>query len=134
MSSLPSKKVNDSAEKTKSFFNNYYEEPLTFPSNQVDAVIGFFEKRGFQKEASISVAGVLLKQAKLDDVNVFKLIDTLKGLDKVALSAIVTEILNFNRPATSMLGYKSTTRGQSLEIRNIVEGYPKPTTIKSVLG
>lgn len=120
MSSLPTEQSNDSGSKVKSFFNNYYNEPLSFPVNQVDAVIGFFEKRDFDKQAAISVAGALLQQAKIDGVNVFKLLDTLKTLERVQLSALVTEILNFDRPSTSTLGYKTKTQSELSETRNIV--------------
>tara|TARA_Y100000385_G_C12944743_1_gene572792 strand:- start:461 stop:829 length:369 start_codon:yes stop_codon:yes gene_type:complete len=121
MSSLPnSTKPVDSATKVKSFFNNYYKEPLSFPVNQVDAVVGFFEKRDFEQSAAIAVAGSLLVQAKLDSVNVFKLLDTLKTLDRVQLSALVTEVLNYDRPSTSTLGYKTATQVELSEKRNII--------------
>lgn len=120
MSSLPTTPSTDSASKVKSFFNNYYNEPLSFPVNQVDAVVGFFEKRDFDKQASITVAGALLKQAKIDNVNVFKLLDTLKTLERVQLSALVTEVLNFDRQSTSTLGFKTKTQSELSETRNII--------------
>ena len=49
------------------------------------------------------------------------LIDTLKGIDDVKLSAIVTEILNANRSKISSLGYKDTTASNQTEKRNIVK-------------
>jgi hypothetical protein len=49
----------------------------------------------------------LLKQAKLDKIPVFQLLDTLKSLNGVELSAIIAEILNNNRPSSSALGYRS---------------------------
>lgn len=121
MSSLPKEKINNFSDKgVTRFFNNYFSKTLTFPSNQVDAVIAFFEKRGFDKTAAQSVATTLLQQSKLDDVNVFKLLDTLKGLDEVELSAIVTEVLNYNRAKTSTLGYRRQNAADKLEKRNIV--------------
>lgn len=120
MSSLPQEKVEKYSDKeVKSFFNNYFSKTLTFPSNQVDAVIAFFEKRGFDSVASISVGTTLLQQAKIDNINVFKLLDTLKGLSEVQLSAVVTEILNYNRPKTSTLGFKRSVVVDKVERRNI---------------
>jgi len=120
MSSLPKEKPNNYSDKgVTKFFNNYFSKQLTFPTNQVDAVITFFEKRGFDKSASIAVGSVLLQQAKLDGINVFKLLDTLKGLSEVQLSAVVTEILNYNRAKTSTLGYKRDTSVNKFEKRNI---------------
>ena len=119
MTSLP-KLTNDSSAPVKDFFDNYFNEPLSFPSNDVDAVVGFFESRGFEKTSSINTAAVVLKQAKIDNVNVFELLNTLKGLDGTQLSYIVTEVLNNNRINTSSLGYKVESPSDLSEKRNIV--------------
>ena len=47
-----SQQVNDSPTLVKKFFNSYYTKPLEFNSNEVDATIGFFEKRGFDKTSA----------------------------------------------------------------------------------
>lgn len=121
MPSLPQEKPSNYSDKgVTTFFNNYFSKKLSFPTNQVDAVIAFFEKRGFDRSAAISVGTTLLQQAKIDNINVFKLLDTLKGLTDVQLSAVVTEILNYNRPKTSTLGYKRSESADKLEKRNIV--------------
>jgi hypothetical protein len=104
----------------KSFFDRYYQNQITFSSNQIDAVVGFFRKRGFDEVAANSTSIVLLTQAKRDNVNPFKLIDTLKGLTDVQLSYIVAEVLNLNREKTSALGYKSTREVETTESRNIL--------------
>lgn len=109
----------DSGNQVKEFFNEYYSEPLSYPANQVDAVVGFFEKRGFDLSSASGVATVLLRQSKIDDVNVFTLLDTLKGLEDVQISQIVAEILNYNRQKCSTLGYKVSTITR-VENRNIV--------------
>ena len=110
----------DSGNKVKSFFNNYFTESISYPANQVDAVVGFFQKRGFDTSSATGVATVLLQQAKIDDVNVMTLLDTLTGLEDVAISQIVAEILNFNRLKVSTLGYKINNQIPRTENRNIV--------------
>lgn len=110
----------DSADKVKQFFDRYYETPVNYNANEVDAVIGYFLKRGFDEIAATNTSVVLLQQAKLDQVNVYKLIDTLKGISDVQLSNIVTQILNDNRNKTSSLGYKVAPQGALLEQRNII--------------
>ena len=106
-------------DKTKQFFENYYSERLEFNSNEVDAVLQYFEKRGFGKSSTTSVSSILLQQAKRDGVDVFKLLDTLKGLDEVQLSALVAEILNVNREKTSAVGYRVDESQAVYEARNI---------------
>lgn len=120
VSNLPQETNNDSAEKVKTFFNNYFDAPISFPAEQVDAVVGFFEKRGFDKLASASTAVILLTQAKLDNVNVFQLVDTLKGLTDVQLSAVVAEVLNYNRQKISSIGYRVAESTDLIESRNII--------------
>tara|TARA_B110000503_G_scaffold129057_1_gene200865 strand:- start:700 stop:1068 length:369 start_codon:yes stop_codon:yes gene_type:complete len=102
-----------------SFFDKYFTAKLEFASNEVDAVVAFFEKRGFEKSAAISTGSILLQQAKLDNIKVFALLDTLKGFDEAKLSAVVAEVLNYNRLSTSVLGFKNTTATNTLEKRNI---------------
>ena len=119
MSNLPDTPKTDSGSKVKTYFDSYYYKQISYPSNDVDAVVAYFEKRGFQRTAAISVASVLLRQAKIDNVKIFEVLDTLKGLDSVELSSIVAEVLNANRPRISKLGYKLNPVLVQSELRNI---------------
>jgi hypothetical protein len=102
------------------FFDKYFTKSINYPTNEVNAVIGFFENRGFEKTSAIAVATEILQQAKIDNVKTFKIIDTLKGLNEVQLSEIVTQILNVNRPKTSSLGYSKDKSADKIEKRNII--------------
>lgn len=104
----------------RTFFDRYYTNPISYSSNEVDAVIGFFQKRGFDETAAINTAVVLLQQSKIDGLKVFELLDTLKGTTDVQLSNIVAQILNLNRSKSSALGYKVQQLGTKLEQRNII--------------
>lgn len=117
---LPRLENIDSADEVKQFLDRYFTSSLSFPSNQVDAVIGYFENRDFDKVSAQTIGTVLMQQAKLDDVNVFELLDTLKGLDTLQLSAVVTEVLNYNRSKISTLGYRLNTATDKLETRNVL--------------
>lgn len=117
---LPASANQDSAQEVKEFFNQYLTEKISFPSNQVDAIIGFFENRGFEKTAAQSTGTALLTQAKLDEVNVFELIDSLQGLNKTQLSDIVANVLNYNREKISTLGFRVESKYEKLEKRNIM--------------
>lgn len=116
---LPSPIIEDSAAATKLFFDTYGQSPLEFSANEVEAAIGFFQSKGFDRDASIITASAILKQAKLDSTPVFKLLDTLKTLTGLQISALVGEILNNNRPATSTLGFRVTSVNKDEVKRNI---------------
>lgn len=104
------------------YFNNFYNSggAISYLQNEVDAVVGYFLKRGFEKVAAINTGGVLLEQAKRDSVPVFKLLDTLKGINDVQLSNIVAQIINANRRKTSSIGYKQLSENQLFDQRNII--------------
>lgn len=118
---LPQQGSSDSAEEVRSFFDKYFTHQITFPSNQIDAVLGFFLKRGFDDQAAKSTAIVLLNQARIDNVSPFQLIDTLEGLTEVELSQVVAEILNLYREKTSALGYRIIVTDETFESRNIAQ-------------
>lgn len=115
-----SDKINDSDELTKLFFDTYGQQPLEFAATDVDAVIGFFEGKGFDKDAAISTGITLLKQAKLENQPVFQIIDTLRGFNSLELSTLVGEILNNNRPNTSTLGFRVSRADNNNLSRNII--------------
>jgi hypothetical protein len=110
----------DSADRTRLLFDRYFTKELSYPSNSVDAVVGFFKNKGFGELASTSIAAVLLQQAKIDNINVFELLDSLKGLEKVKLSNLVISVLNANRSKVSKLGYRNDANLNNVEARNII--------------
>lgn len=116
---LPPVVADDSAAGTKLFFDTYGKLPLEFSANEVDASIAFFEGKGFDRSASVVIASAILKQAKLDELPVFKILDTLKGFDSVELSTLVAEILNNNRLSTSTLGFRLASISKESQMRNI---------------
>jgi hypothetical protein len=111
---------NDSTADVKQFFDKYFVQQVSFPSNQIDAVVGFFLKNGFDTQSARSTGIVLLNQARADKVDVFQLIDTLKTLTDVQLSQVVAQVLNAYREKTSLLGYRVAPLVDNYESRNIL--------------
>jgi hypothetical protein len=102
------------------YFDRYFTKPINVSSNDLDSVVAFFESRNFDTSAATSVAVVLLQQAKLDNIKVFRLLETLKGLKDLQLSVVVAEVLNYNRKRTSTLGFKREITADKAERRNIL--------------
>ena len=84
----------------------YGTTPLEYNAVDYDTAIGFFKEKGFEDSAAQVVATTLLKQAKLENISISKVLDDIAGLDTLKISALVGEVLNNNRPATSTLGYR----------------------------
>lgn len=101
-------------------YDMYYSKPLEFDAGTYNAMKAFFTSRGFDDLASESVTVIILKQAKKDSIKPMKILDTLKGIDNVEISALVSEILNFNRFKTSYLGYAKEFNSNFEVQRNII--------------
>jgi hypothetical protein len=110
----------DSAKPTLQVFDTYSVAPLNVDSATYDAMIGFFTGRGFGEDSARSMSYVIIKQAILDNINPFKLIENLKGLTNVEISDLITEVLNYNRYKTSSLGTASPFTPAQEVARNII--------------
>ena len=117
---LPARVANDSGVEVRDFFDKFFTNQISFPSNQIDAVVGFFLKHGFDANSARSTSIVLLNQARTDNINVFELIDTLKKLSEIQLSQVVAQVLNSYRENISLLGYKIPALADNYESRNIL--------------
>lgn len=117
---VPQAVTTDSAASTVKLFNQFGQATINLDGASLDAAVGFFTSRGFEKDSAESIAYIILKQARLDGYNPFNIIDTLQNLDNLQISALVTEILNYNRFKTSSLGL-ATAQTPVAEIeRNIL--------------
>lgn len=117
---IPSERAASSSDQTLQVFNQYYQAPMELNGATLTAMQGFFESRGFDPVAADSTALVILQQATKDKVNAMEIMDTLSGLSAVDISALVGEILNYNRFKTSSLGLQQTTVAADDIIRNII--------------
>ena len=117
---LPQPTNNNSAASTLKVFDAYTSAPLNVDATTYDAMASFFTSRGFGDDSAKSMAYVIIKQAIIDKYNPFTLLETLKGLNTVELSDLITEILNYNRFKTSSLGTASPFAPAQEVARNIV--------------
>lgn len=101
LSNLP---IENKTNEVIDYYDQYFQLPVQLDTGTITAFRGFFEKRSFDKTASENISYVILSQAKRDNVNPMIILDTLEGLTDVELSALVGEILNFNRFKTSSIG------------------------------
>lgn len=119
VNNLPQQEFSSSDE-VKVFFDKFFANEVSFPSNQIDAVVGFFTKNGFDETSARSTSIVILNQARIDGVNVFQLVETLKSLSQVQLNQVVAQVLNSYREKTSLLGYRVAPLVDNYESRNIL--------------
>ena len=89
------------------FLSGITDDRLEFNASEYDAVVGFFEGKDYDRQAAESLAYIILRQAKIDNVPVFEILQSLSKVAPVTLSQLVTEILNSNRYKTSVLGFRN---------------------------
>ena len=112
--------VTSSKNSTVQAFDSLTSSPLELNSSVLAAMTGYFTSRGFGDVAAESITVTIMRQAKQDGYNPMQILDTLKGLDDVQLSGLVSEILNYNRFKTSSLGYAQKFQTNSEIKRNIL--------------
>lgn len=118
MSNLPNVERSPDSE-IREFFDGYFVQSLSFPSNELDATVGYFKSRGFDDVSANAVAAIILRQAKVDNIKIFELLDQLQGISDARLTAGIVEILNFDREPISVLGFRQPKTFESFETRNI---------------
>ena len=117
-SNLPT--IVDQTDSTVQSFNGYFTEPVELNSTTLAAMTAFFTSRKFGQVAAQSIAATIMMQAKKDKYNPLQILDTLKGHADLELSALVSEILNYNRFKTSSLGSSKPFFANDIVSRNII--------------
>ena len=116
---LPQKEKDRLQKTIDSLRETQYVEPFQFNANDYDATVGFFVKRGFDRQPAEETAYVILQQAKIDSVPVTQILDVLTAATPAQLSELITVVLNANRYKTSRLGVRNTRTSKDTVSRNI---------------
>jgi hypothetical protein len=117
-SNIPSEKTpND----TIKGFERYTSLPIELNSSVFAAMKGYFTNRGFGDVSAESITVTLMTQAQSDGYNPMKILDSLRGFNSIELSALVAEILNYNRYKSSSLGFAAPITANKNVSRNIIE-------------
>jgi len=117
---LPQKEKDRLQKTIDTLKTDQYVEPFQFNVNEYDAAVGFFVKRGFDRQPAEETAYVILQQAKIDSVPVTQILDLLTKASPAQLSELITVILNANRFKTSRLGVRNTKNSKEIISRNII--------------
>jgi hypothetical protein len=109
-----------SSNDTVNEFDNFLSSNTELSPAVYSSMIGFFVNRGFSEVSSETITTTLMTQAQQDNFNPMAILDTLRGLQSVELSSIVSEILNYNRYKSSSLGYSQKFSPNQEVSRNII--------------
>ena len=118
-SNLPSKE-DEKLMDTMRTLTHSNDEPFEFNVGDYDTTIAFFVKRGFERASAEQLAYIILRQAKIDDVNPQEVVEKLGNASPVELSEVTQMILNSTRFKSSRLGTRQNKETKSIVSRNIV--------------
>lgn len=118
---LPPKNIDDLQKTIDKLTTSNYQTNYEFNTGEYDAVIAFFVKRGFKREAAESTAYVIMAQSKIDNVRPQELLDKLTYASPAQLSELISIILNANRYKSSRLGVRQTLTTRDTVSRNIID-------------
>lgn len=125
-SNIPSEKTSNA---TLKGFEKYTSSPLELNSSVFAAMKGYFTNHGFGDVSAESITITLMSQAQSDGYNPMQILDSLRGLSNVELSALVSEILNYNRYKSSSLGFAAPITKNLTVSRNVLETGTGSTTV-----
>ena len=117
-SNLP-KKEDDNFSNTTKLIKDQNVQDFEFNVNHYDTTISFFVKRGFDRQPAEQLAYIILRQAKIDEVNPKEVLDKLWNASPLELSEITQMILNSTRFKSSRLGSRLNKTAKSFVSRNI---------------
>ena len=92
----PIQKV-DLTKKTLRLFGDYFDNQVTIDSGEFDAVKAFFTGKDYTDESADTIAYVICRQAKIDNVTSMQILDQLEATNPQELTDIVAEIMNLYR-------------------------------------
>ena len=118
---LPPKDVDNLQNTIDKLTTSNYQTDYQFNTGEYDAVIAFFVKRGFKREAAESTAYAIMAQSKIDGVRPQELLDKLTYASPAQLSELISIILNANRYKSSRLGVRQTLATRDTVSRNIID-------------
>ena len=118
-SNLPTEKDDRFSDSVKNLTTDT-DVNFEFNVGDYDTAIAFFVKRGFERGPAEQLAYIILRQAKIDDVNSHEVLDKLGDANPAELSEVTQMILNATRFKSSRLGTRKNKTTKTIVSRNIV--------------
>lgn len=118
---LPSKDtLGSSSDLTNKQLSQYNDVPVQLDNETLTAMTGLLSNKGFSEESAENISITIMMQAKRDNFNPMNVLDSMRSLGNIELSQFVSEILNFNRYKTSVLGSVQKVTPVDFVKRNIL--------------
>ena len=118
---LPANNLTESSsDQTNKVLSQYNDVPVQLDNETLIAMKGLLSSKGFSEESAENISITIMIQAKRDNFNPMNVLDSMRVLGNIELSQFVSEILNFNRYKTSVLGSVQAITPVDVVKRNIL--------------
>ena len=118
---LPKQDIEKTQEPTQTYFDGYFQQPVTVSQNEVDAVNAFFLRlTNNNTEAAQAYTGSVLSIASEQKISPVTIIQDFENQDTSKITRRLLTLLNNNRLKTSLLGIKKTPKTNPYVARNII--------------
>jgi hypothetical protein len=116
----PKQAAGSSSDLSNKNLNQFNDVPVQLHNETLTAMKGLLSNKGFSEESAENISITIMMQAKRDSFNPMNVLDSMRSLDNIELSQLVSEILNFNRFKTSVLGTTQNITPVEFVKRNIL--------------
>jgi hypothetical protein len=107
MTNQPSNLNSTGANKTTSYFSNYYNATDGISENINDAIYSYFEQQTQNKESARLLVQAVIDTAKAQREDPMKVLTAFQAMPSQELNTVLALYLNLSRVNTSYLGVKN---------------------------
>ena len=104
----------------KRFFNNFFDKPISFASNQHDALLSFFQTVAKNPKAAMILTSAVIYTGKQQGIEPMQILEKFRSLNGAELSRVLTLFLNYYRYGSSLIGTSIVKQNNKYVMRSVV--------------
>ena len=112
--------INPAVDRTVQVFDEFYQFAVEVDANEYDLVNSYFESVFESREAALNFSTTLFRIADNTNVPVLDLLDQIKGMDNIQLTAAMAYYLNGLRSPSTLLGINEPVVSNFYTARNVL--------------
>tara|TARA_B110000977_G_C10947469_1_gene443352 strand:+ start:667 stop:1035 length:369 start_codon:yes stop_codon:yes gene_type:complete len=105
---------------TKSFFENFFNQRIAISENEINAIVGYFQKRTPNKDAANALALAVINGAVEQNLPPMEILDQFKRLPQDQIDTYLAYFLNLTRYPTSLVGLSNVPAVSKYVARSIL--------------
>ena len=105
--------------KTKKFFDEYFQDPIYLSENEYDIAYAFFFKVTKEASSAKALLASVAQSAKRNNIPLIQVVQSLKSGDQVELNYNLSVFLNSTRASSSFLGFQLNSLPNNFVERNV---------------